>query len=60
MSKKSFVLFLMLTYLAGFTVAQSVLTDKYNVTCLDLAAGLPHNNVNQVFADSQGFIWIST
>ena len=60
MSKHSLLLFLMLTFLAGFSVAQNVLTDKYNVTCLDLAAGLPHNHVNQVFADSQGFIWVST
>ena len=44
----------------GTSAAQSVLTDQYNMTCLDLSTGLPHNNVNQVFTDSQGFIWIST
>lgn len=40
--------------------ANNVLTERYNITCLDLAAGLPHNHVNQIFADSQGFVWIST
>ena len=46
--------------LAVSSVAQGVLTDKYNVTCLNLASGLSHNHVNQIFADSRGFIWIST
>jgi ligand-binding sensor domain-containing protein len=46
--------------LIGTVAAKDMLTDRYNITCLDLAAGLPHNNVNQIFADSQGFVWIST
>lgn len=40
--------------------AQNMLTERYNMTCLDLSTGLPHNHVNQLFVDSQGFIWIST
>lgn len=44
----------------GVASAQDVLTGRYNMECLDLAAGLPHNHVNQIFADSQGFMWIST
>ena len=40
--------------------AQSMLAEHYNMACLDLSAGLPHNHVNQLFADSQGFIWVST
>ena len=60
MSKKYLLLYYILTFLVGTSVAQNVLTDQYNMTCLDLSTGLPHNNVNQVFADSQGFIWIST
>ena len=60
MNKKYLLLFYILTFLVGTSVAQNVLTDQYNMTCLDLSTGLPHNNVNQVFADSQGFIWIST
>ncbi len=42
------------------SVAQGVLMERYQVTLLDLSAGLPHNNVNQFFVDSQGFVWIST
>ena len=60
MNKKVLFLYYMLTFWVGTSVAQSVLTDQYNMTCLDLSTGLPHNNVNQIFADSQGFIWIST
>ena len=41
-------------------MAQNVLTERYNMTCLDLSVGLPHLHVNQIFADSQGFVWIST
>lgn len=40
--------------------AQPTLLERYNVTTLDLSAGLPHNNVNHIFVDSQGFVWIST
>ena len=54
------VIILLLHLLIGSVAAKNVLTDRYNMTCLDLAAGLPHNNVNQIFADSQGFVWIST
>ena len=60
MSKKFLFLYYILTFWVGTLVAQNVLTDQYNMTCLDLSTGLPHNNVNQVFADSQGFMWIST
>ena len=27
---------------------------------LDLSSGLPNNNVNDIFVDSRGFVWIST
>ena len=40
--------------------AQEQLTTRYNMSLLDLTAGLPHNYVNQIYSDSQGFIWIST
>ena len=40
--------------------AQTLLTRQYNITFLNLTSGLPQNNVNQIFADSYGFIWIST
>jgi ligand-binding sensor domain-containing protein/AraC-like DNA-binding protein len=57
---RRWVFFVLLQLLIGSVTAKDVLTDRYNITCLDLAAGLPHNNVNQIFADSQGFVWIST
>ncbi len=60
MNLKTFLLYGLFSLFVGTSAAQSVLTDLYNMTCLDLSTGLPHNNVNQVFADSQGFIWIST
>ena len=58
--RRWFLLAILLGLLAGTSVAQGVLTDRYNMTRLDLSAGLPHNHVNHIFADSQGFVWIST
>ena len=40
--------------------AQPLLNRQYNINFLDLTSGLPQNNVNHIFADSYGFIWIST
>ena len=60
MNLKTILLYGLFSLFVGTSEAQSVLTDQYYMTCLDLSTGLPHNNVNQVFADSQGFIWIST
>ena len=54
------MLVVLLGLLADRSAAQGVLTDRYNMTRLDLTAGLPHNHVNHIFADSQGFVWIST
>jgi ligand-binding sensor domain-containing protein len=51
---------LLLVFLASPSSAREALTDYYQVTMLDLAAGLPHNNVNHFFVDSKGFMWIST
>lgn len=50
----------MLLLLFGGRVGATVLTERYNVSYLDLRNGLPHNNVSSIFADSNGFIWIST
>ena len=33
---------------------------RYNVSFLDMQAGLPHNCVNSVYEDSRGFIWVAT
>ncbi len=51
---------MLLVILASPLSAQNVLTEHYQMTTLDLSAGLPHNHVNQFFVDSKGFVWIST
>lgn len=33
---------------------------QYNILCIDQTSGLPHNNVNHIFVDSKGFIWVSS
>ena len=38
----------------------STLLERYNMTCLDLTSGLPHDHVNHIFVDSQGFVWVSS
>ena len=48
-------LLLIVQYVAGW--AQMV--SQYNMSCLDLSTGLPNNNVNDIFVDSRGFVWIS-
>ena len=40
--------------------AQDMLAEQYIMSSLDLASGLPHNHVNQIFVDSYGFVWVST
>lgn len=49
-----------LLLLFGGRVGAMVLTERYNVSYLDLRNGLPHDNVSAIFADSNGFLWIST
>jgi ligand-binding sensor domain-containing protein/AraC-like DNA-binding protein len=40
--------------------SENLLTERYNLSYLDLSNGLPHNNVRDIFKDSNGFLWIST
>ena len=57
----SFVFFcLLLSSIAAPAIAANLLTERYNLTYLDLSNGLPHNHVNDIFKDSSGFLWIST
>ena len=35
------------------THAANFLTERYNLTSLDLSNGLPHNHVNDIFKDSE-------
>ena len=50
----------MLLLLFGGRVGAMELTERYNVSYLDLRNGLPHDNVSGIFVDSNGFLWIST
>lgn len=38
----------------------STLLERYNMSCIDLTSGLPHDHVNHIFVDSKGFIWVSS
>ena len=38
----------------------NILTERYNLSYINLDNGLPHNNVSSLFTDSNGFLWIST
>ena len=53
---------LMLCLLLSLTCMGSgnILTERYNQSYLNLSNGLPHNNVSDIFKDSNGFLWIST
>ena len=50
----------LLLLLFGGRAGAGILTERYNVSYLDLRNGLPHDNVSCIYADSNGFIWIST
>ena len=46
---------------AKVSMAQkAMLTERYNVSYIDLNNGLPHNNVSSLLIDSNGFLWIGT
>lgn len=53
------VLFVMLFPLACLG-SGNLLTERYNLSYLDLSNGLPHNNVSALYTDSNGFLWIGT
>ena len=46
--------------LSSSIVHANILTERYNVSYIDLSNGLPHNNVNCIFVDSGGFLWVAT
>ena len=48
-------------FAAKVSMAQNtMLTERYNVSYIDLNNGLPHNNVSSLLIDSNGFLWIGT
>ncbi|MBQ8655752.1 MAG: helix-turn-helix domain-containing protein [Prevotella sp.] len=60
MKRISRLLLMLMAVLTSPAVAQNTLLEQYVVSNIDLSTGLPHNRVNDIFADSNGFIWIST
>ncbi len=40
--------------------AQGSLPSRFNVSYLNMAAGMPNNFADDIFLDSYGFVWIST
>ena len=48
------------SFFFSYSFAGNLLTDRYNLTSLNLSNGLPHNHVSDIFMDSSGFLWIST
>ena len=57
---RSFWIYLCLMFSLPAIGGENLLTERYNLTYLDLSNGLPHNNVSDIFKDSNGFLWIST
>ena len=54
-------LIILALFIANGSKAQdALLTERYNVSYIDLSNGLPHNNVSAIFVDSNGFLWIGT
>ena len=35
-------------------------SERYNFTAITMDEGLPHNFVDDILKDSQGFLWIAT
>lgn len=54
------LIFLALFIANGSKAQDALLTERYNVSYIDLSNGLPHNNVSAIFIDSNGFLWIGT
>lgn len=46
--------------MAGYTYAQESFTTRYNIAYVTMENGLSHDFVDDIYKDSQGFLWIST
>ena len=58
--RRTWIMLLALWWTALGIAQTTMLTERYNLSFLDLSNGLPHNNVRDIFKDSNGFLWIST
>ena len=54
------LIILALSIANGSKAQDALLTERYNVSYIDLSNGLPHNNVSAIFTDSGGVLWIGT
>lgn len=51
---------LFLYVVADHVTSGNILTERYNLSYINLENGLPHNNVSSLYTDSNGFLWIAT
>ncbi|MGL4520009.1 MAG: hybrid sensor histidine kinase/response regulator transcription factor [Phocaeicola sp.] len=61
--KRFHLLFFSLTLLVGISWAQGTTSewaDRYHFSALTMEEGLPHNFVDDILKDSQGFLWLAT
>lgn len=54
------VLFILLAILSLAAKAQTPFASQFNSSVIGMAAGLPGNYIDDMFADSNGFVWIAT
>jgi len=59
-TKLRILMMLMTAVIVAETTPAASLTERYNVSYLDLGSGLPHSNISSLFTDSNGFLWIAT
>ena len=51
---------LLLLYFALFTSSLFSQDDQAKTALFDISSGLPHNEINDIVKDQQGYIWIAT
>lgn len=55
-----FLLTIVVSFVTLAVIGQGTLASRYNLTNLNLASGLSNNFVDDIFQDSNGFMWLST
>ena len=58
--KRLIVSLLAITTVLTSWASGNLLTERYNLSYINLDNGLPHNNISSLFTDSNGFLWIAT
>lgn len=59
-AKKYFLIFVLLLASIESVASESPFSDRYTAIRLDMNGGLPSNFVDDVYIDSDGFLWIAT